>query len=191
MENSMSCQQRIRCQPQSSRCLQRCGGGASSVTAANLKNHSKPSNTTNTKIGKRHSEVVTIKEAKAKVKPKPIVQADRAANLIQEHRQKRVKSSNNHTKNFFDKYLKCAYDLSTPEGVRKLEAHFFPPSEEPQQSEQRKQLQQQQPEKLQPGKMPKPQQLTNKPRNHTYSHKEDPIEYVLNQSKYFSYNLNN
>ncbi|SPP79447.1 uncharacterized protein LOC117582579 [Drosophila guanche] len=32
----------------------------------------------------------------------------------------------NRNKSFFDKYLKFAYDLSTPEGVRQLEAHFFP-----------------------------------------------------------------
>ncbi|BFF95881.1 uncharacterized protein DMAD_13189 [Drosophila madeirensis] len=32
----------------------------------------------------------------------------------------------NRNKSFFDRYLKFAYDLSTPEGVRQLEAHFFP-----------------------------------------------------------------
>ncbi|EDX05629.1 protein spalten [Drosophila simulans] len=32
----------------------------------------------------------------------------------------------NRTKNYFDKYLQFAFDLSTPDGVQKLEDHFFP-----------------------------------------------------------------
>ncbi|XP_017082360.2 uncharacterized protein LOC108115435 [Drosophila eugracilis] len=40
------------------------------------------------------------------------------------HRSTRHNS--NRTNNFFDKYLKFAFDLSTPEGVKKLEEHFFP-----------------------------------------------------------------
>nr|NP_610039.1 uncharacterized protein Dmel_CG15475 [Drosophila melanogaster]AAF53901.1 uncharacterized protein Dmel_CG15475 [Drosophila melanogaster] len=32
----------------------------------------------------------------------------------------------NRTKNYFDKYLKFAFDLSTPDGIQKLEDHFFP-----------------------------------------------------------------
>ncbi|EDW64469.1 uncharacterized protein [Drosophila virilis] len=42
------------------------------------------------------------------------------------HRQIRTKNQSHNTKMFFDKYLKFAYDLSTPDGVRQLEAHFFP-----------------------------------------------------------------
>ncbi|TDG49936.1 hypothetical protein AWZ03_003712 [Drosophila navojoa] len=41
-------------------------------------------------------------------------------------RQIRTKNQSHNTKIFFDKYLKFAYDLSTPDGVRQLEAHFFP-----------------------------------------------------------------
>lgn len=41
-------------------------------------------------------------------------------------RQIRSKNQSHNTKIFFDKYLKFAYDLSTPDGVRQLEAHFFP-----------------------------------------------------------------
>lgn len=42
------------------------------------------------------------------------------------HRQIRTKNQSHNTKVFFDKYLKFAYDLSTPTGVRQLEEHFFP-----------------------------------------------------------------
>lgn len=38
----------------------------------------------------------------------------------------RTKNQSHNTKIFFDKYLKFAYDLSTPSGVRQLEEHFFP-----------------------------------------------------------------
>ncbi|KAL7740305.1 hypothetical protein ACLKA6_018751 [Drosophila palustris] len=41
-------------------------------------------------------------------------------------RQIRTKNQSHNTKVFFDKYLKFAYDLSTPTGVRQLEEHFFP-----------------------------------------------------------------
>lgn len=42
------------------------------------------------------------------------------------HRPVRTKAQSQNTKMFFDKYLKFAYDLSTPTGVRELEEHFFP-----------------------------------------------------------------
>lgn len=42
------------------------------------------------------------------------------------HRPVRTKAQTQNTKIFFDKYLKFAYDLSTPTGVRELEEHFFP-----------------------------------------------------------------
>ncbi|KAH8351990.1 hypothetical protein KR084_001007 [Drosophila pseudotakahashii] len=48
--------------------------------------------------------------------------ADKSPNLS--HRSTR--HSTNRTKNYFDKYLKFAFDLSTPDGVQKLENHFFP-----------------------------------------------------------------
>ncbi|KAH8263540.1 hypothetical protein KR044_010262, partial [Drosophila immigrans] len=38
----------------------------------------------------------------------------------------RAKNQSHNSKLFFDKYLKFAYDLSTPTGVRQLEDHFFP-----------------------------------------------------------------
>ncbi|EDV99345.1 uncharacterized protein LOC6566551 [Drosophila grimshawi] len=38
----------------------------------------------------------------------------------------RNKNQSHNSKVFFDKYLKFAYDLSKPDGVRQLEAHFFP-----------------------------------------------------------------
>ncbi|KAH8403396.1 hypothetical protein KR222_011860, partial [Zaprionus bogoriensis] len=41
-------------------------------------------------------------------------------------RPMRTKNQSHNTKVFFDKYLKFAYDLSTPSGVRQLEEHFFP-----------------------------------------------------------------
>ncbi|KAH8377301.1 hypothetical protein KR093_004746, partial [Drosophila rubida] len=41
-------------------------------------------------------------------------------------RPTRTKNQSHNTKVFFDKYLKFAYDLSTPTGVRQLEEHFFP-----------------------------------------------------------------
>ncbi|KAH8392816.1 hypothetical protein KR215_001855, partial [Drosophila sulfurigaster] len=41
-------------------------------------------------------------------------------------RSTRTKNQSHNTKVFFDKYLKFAYDLSTPSGVRQLEEHFFP-----------------------------------------------------------------
>ncbi|KAH8325902.1 hypothetical protein KR067_009929 [Drosophila pandora] len=41
------------------------------------------------------------------------------------HRHPRHTTANR-TKTYFDKYLKFAFDLSTPEGVKQLEDHFFP-----------------------------------------------------------------
>jgi len=55
-----------------------------------------------------------LKEAKALEKPET------------SNRQIRTKNQSHNTKVFFDKYLKFAYDLSTPTGVRQLEEHFFP-----------------------------------------------------------------
>lgn len=60
----------------------------------------------------------TNKHAKESKSPD---KADAAA-----QRQIRTKNQSHNTKIFFDKYLKFAYDLSTPDGVRQLEAHFFP-----------------------------------------------------------------
>ncbi|XP_017859437.1 PREDICTED: uncharacterized protein LOC108611360 [Drosophila arizonae] len=60
----------------------------------------------------------TNKHAKESKSPD---KADAAA-----QRQIRSKNQSHNTKIFFDKYLKFAYDLTTPDGVRQLEAHFFP-----------------------------------------------------------------
>ncbi|XP_017043884.1 uncharacterized protein LOC108089913 [Drosophila ficusphila] len=79
---------------------------------------------------KEHREHKTGKEPRESKEPKE----------IKEHKESRVKGgaksptishrtsrhNTNHTKNYFDKYLKFAFDLTTPEGVRKLEEHFFP-----------------------------------------------------------------
>ncbi|KAH8255326.1 hypothetical protein KR038_001115 [Drosophila bunnanda] len=73
---------------------------------------------------KKTKEHKDLKEAKALKVPKdPQAKgADKSPNLS--HRHSRHQSDR--TKNYFDKYLKFAFDLSTPEGVKQLEAHFFP-----------------------------------------------------------------
>ncbi|KAH8367026.1 uncharacterized protein LOC110187315 [Drosophila serrata] len=70
---------------------------------------------------KNNKEHKDLKEAKAHKEPQP-KGADKSPNLS--HRHSRHQSER--TKNYFDKYLKFAFDLSTPEGVKQLEAHFFP-----------------------------------------------------------------
>ncbi|EDW29258.1 GL18510 [Drosophila persimilis] len=62
-------------------------------------------------------QIVSPKRSKESKEP-PVLAQPRSKSP---HRER-----NNKTKSFFDKYLKFAYDLSTPEGVRQLEAHFFP-----------------------------------------------------------------
>ncbi|XP_039481760.1 chromodomain-helicase-DNA-binding protein 7 [Drosophila santomea] len=64
---------------------------------------------------KESKEPMESKDQKAKG-------ADKSPNIT--HRTAR--HNTNRTKNYFDKYLKFAFDLSTPEGVQKLDAHFFP-----------------------------------------------------------------
>ncbi|XP_017022084.1 uncharacterized protein [Drosophila kikkawai] len=61
------------------------------------------------------------KEAKPIKEPQP-KGADKTPHAS--HRHSRHQSDR--TKTYFDKYLKFAFDLSTPEGVKQLEAHFFP-----------------------------------------------------------------
>ncbi|XP_016931564.2 uncharacterized protein [Drosophila suzukii] len=70
---------------------------------------------------KESREPKELKELKEPKEPKT-KGGDKSPNLS--HRSTR--SSTNRTKNYFDKYLKFAFDLSTPEGVQKLEDHFFP-----------------------------------------------------------------
>ncbi|KAH8249386.1 hypothetical protein KR032_009144 [Drosophila birchii] len=73
---------------------------------------------------KNTKEYKDVKEAKTPKEPKETQAkgADKSPNLS--HRHSRHQSDR--TKNYFDKYLKFAFDLSTPEGVKQLEAHFFP-----------------------------------------------------------------
>ncbi|XP_017847197.1 uncharacterized protein LOC108603151 [Drosophila busckii] len=68
----------------------------------------------------------TTAAAATESKPKPSKEYKALEKAEPAPRPVRTKQQIAHTKLFFDKYLKFAYDLSTPEGVRKLEAHFFP-----------------------------------------------------------------
>ncbi|XP_044251036.1 small ribosomal subunit protein bS6 [Drosophila takahashii] len=70
---------------------------------------------------KEPRELKEPKEPKETKDPK-VKGADKSPHLS--HRSTR--HNTNRTKNYFDKYLKFAFDLSTPEGVKKLEDHFFP-----------------------------------------------------------------
>ncbi|KAH8281422.1 hypothetical protein KR054_000405 [Drosophila jambulina] len=77
-----------------------------------------------TKEYKDLKEAKAFKEVKAFKEPKDLQPkgADRSPNLSHRH----ARHQSDRTKNYFDKYLKFAFDLSTPEGVKQLEAHFFP-----------------------------------------------------------------
>ncbi|XP_016976006.1 uncharacterized protein LOC108042303 [Drosophila rhopaloa] len=76
------------------------------------------------KEAKEHKTLHEPKESKEHKESKDsrLRGAPKSPNLS--HRNSRHNS--NRTKNYFDKYLKFAFDLSTPDGVQKLEAHFFP-----------------------------------------------------------------
>lgn len=77
-----------------------------------------------------HKDYKTLKEFKELKEPKPQKEpkepqakgAEKSPNVSHRHSRHQAER----TKNYFDKYLKFAFDLSTPEGVKQLEAHFFP-----------------------------------------------------------------
>ncbi|XP_016963282.1 translation initiation factor IF-2 [Drosophila biarmipes] len=77
-----------------------------------------------------YREPKDYKEAREPRDPKELKESKdpkaKAAEKSPSHSHRSTRSSTNRTKNYFDKYLKFAFDLSTPEGVQKLEDHFFP-----------------------------------------------------------------
>ncbi|KAH8412811.1 hypothetical protein KR009_005878 [Drosophila setifemur] len=74
---------------------------------------------------REHREPKEPKKHKDSNEPKETKVKGESKSLSHRHTTSRSKS-------YFDKYLKFAFDLSTPEGVKQLEAHFFPnqPSEQ-------------------------------------------------------------
>ncbi|KAI8043093.1 hypothetical protein M5D96_004419 [Drosophila gunungcola] len=70
---------------------------------------------------KEFKELKELREPQAHKAPKDAREkvANKSPNRASRH-------NSNRTKNYFDKYLKFAFDLSTPEGVQQLDAHFFP-----------------------------------------------------------------
>ncbi|XP_064535157.1 uncharacterized protein LOC135426098 [Drosophila montana] len=92
------------------------------------------------------------------------------------HRQIRTKNQSHNTKVFFDKYLKFAYDLSTPDGVRQLEAHFFPAETHQSKQNTRK--------KSDSGDSSEKQHFPDE-RMSTMNKHADTVEHILQQSKCF------
>ncbi|XP_034472970.1 uncharacterized protein LOC117780523 [Drosophila innubila] len=80
----------------------------------------KPDNSVSRSKDLRSAVVETILVSKHLKEPKSPEKPETS------QRQIRTKNQSHNTKVFFDKYLKFAYDLSTPTGVRQLEDHFFP-----------------------------------------------------------------
>ncbi|EDV54539.2 uncharacterized protein LOC6548831 [Drosophila erecta] len=74
-------------------------------------------------------ELKEPKEPREPKQPMPMESKDQKARCADKSPNitaRTARHNTNRTKNYFDKYLKFAFDLSTPEGIQKLEAHFFP-----------------------------------------------------------------
>ncbi|XP_017120655.1 uncharacterized protein LOC108141687 [Drosophila elegans] len=86
-----------------------------------LKSAMEPKETRELQETKEFKELKELREPQAHKAPKDAREkvANKSPNRASRH-------NSNKTKNYFDKYLKFAFDLSTPEGVQKLDAHFFP-----------------------------------------------------------------
>ncbi|KAH8317822.1 hypothetical protein KR074_011163 [Drosophila pseudoananassae] len=100
----------------------------SSIVTSNVKKqqHSPDMEYKDSKVIKEVKEIKESKEARGPKETKP--HKDKEAKTPKgnhSHRSSRHTTANR-TKTYFDKYLKFAFDLSTPEGVKQLEDHFFP-----------------------------------------------------------------
>lgn len=84
---------------------------------------------TDLKVSKDVKEFKELREAREHKESKPHkdkeIKEAKSPKGTHSHRHPRHTTANR-TKTYFDKYLKFAFDLSTPEGVKQLEDHFFP-----------------------------------------------------------------
>ncbi|KAH8240888.1 hypothetical protein KR026_006836 [Drosophila bipectinata] len=100
----------------------------SSIVTSNVKKqqHSPDTEYKDSKVTKEVKEIKESKEAREPKETKPHKDNEaKSPRGNHSHRSSRNTTANR-TKTYFDKYLKFAFDLSTPEGVKQLEDHFFP-----------------------------------------------------------------